>query len=118
MNEILFWLEAVQLTPIKFYPYISGVALKVLSQKTHDEQSREYLTLERIGNFVKNQVEAKGVAWDNKVVIQCVVKKIHPDSVDTSNIFIGKYDNIWSIGFGVWSDFGVNSIDLTTKISK
>lgn len=110
MNEYNYWLRLENLQPIKFYPYTSRVINRVLTQN-HNYKTEEADFLEDLGNKLKTVIVSQGIYWDNKVVIECKLTNTAQKST-CGNIFIGKYDNLWSVGFGVMSDDWINPIEL------
>lgn len=83
-----------------FYPYTSGTVCRFLEQN-HNYKTDEHDFLQEFGAKVKLKAEAKGCHWDNKVVVE--LTSTNP-SVVTPKIYVGQYDNLWSIGCGVWQD--------------
>jgi len=89
---------------VGFYPYTSGTIFRILEQ-SHNYKTPEHDFLESFGNKVLALAEAKGCRQDNKIVIELAFNNDNYRSLTkTSNIFVGYYDNVWSIGLGVWQD--------------
>ncbi|MBC7088683.1 MAG: hypothetical protein H5T96_09510 [Tissierellales bacterium] len=110
MNNYKIWLKIENLIPIAFYAYTSGVNAKILSQN-HNYKTDEHDFLEKLGEQLIDKLVDK-VQWDNKVVVECKIVINRDDQKAVSNIFIGRYDNIWSVGFGVWGDEWIEPIIL------
>lgn len=105
MKEYKLWLQIQNLIPVKFYPYSSRVTHRFLFQ-SHNFKKEEHDFLEELGNQLIRQTI---IPWDNKIVIECEITITLPNQT-ISNIFIGCYDECWSIGLGVRSDENVKSI--------
>jgi hypothetical protein len=102
MKEYKMWLTIENLIPIKFYPYTSGVDYRILAQN-HNYKTEEHDFLEELGNKLHDIVVSTGINWDNKVVVECLVKSATPNET-FAHVFIGKYDGRWSVGLSCWSD--------------
>ena len=111
MKDYKLWLKIENLKPIRFYPYTSGTLNRVLCQ-SFGYKTEEHDFLQELGNALQQMIVEKGIAWDNKVVIECELTCTRFDTKIISNIFIGKYDGQWSVGFGVWSDEWIEPIDI------
>jgi hypothetical protein len=89
---------------VKFFPYTSSVTNRLLTQ-SHNYKTPEHNFLDNIGNKFKDEIEEKGIRWDNKIVIKI-------ESVITAGgyndipsvLYIGCYDGLWNIGLGVYQD--------------
>ena len=103
MKDYKFWLNSNKYKVVGFYPYTSGVDFKLLSQ-SFNMKTEEHDFLEKFCNEIKNMALAKGVIWDNKVVIEIQPILSRNDRIKASNVFVGCYDGIWSVGLGVWQD--------------
>lgn len=103
MEKYKFWLKPENFKVVAFYPYTSGTERKILTQ-SHNYKTEESDFLDTFGNAIKEMVLEKGCYWDNKVVVELEFISKHTKPVKTSNIFVGYYDNIWSIGLDVWQD--------------
>lgn len=111
MKEYKLWLRIENLKPIKFYHYTSCTVYRILSQ-SFNYKTEEHDFLEELGNKLQMLIQEKGIAWDNKVVIECELDKNRTYIKEMSNIFIGKYDGRWSVGFGVWCDEWIKPIEI------
>lgn len=100
---INFWMKSENYKVVGFYPYTSGVENKFLSQN-FNYKTDEHDFLETFCNSVKEMAIAKGCIWDNKVVVELEPISTNHNHVKASNIFVGYYDNVWSVGLGVWQD--------------
>lgn len=100
--EAQFTLKMENFDVVGFFPYTSHVTNVLLSQN-HNYKTHYHDLLESFGNEVETAAIAKGCVWDNKVVVK-LKPKINPrvDEVDSGYLFVGYYDNIWSVGLGVW----------------
>lgn len=107
--EYKFWLKIGNLKPVRFYRYTSGVSYVILKQ-SHNYKTEEHSFLEELGNQLRSLIPQN--LWDNKVVVECEMISEHPSQKAKSNIFIGKSDNCWKVGLGVWSDDWVEPINL------
>lgn len=102
MREFELFMNLEDYEIVAFYPYTSCVVTRILSQN-HNYKTEEHDFLGRFGNAVLEQAIAMGCHNDNKIVIELKYK--HSDFIlKHSNIFVGHYDNIWSIGLGVHQD--------------
>lgn len=103
MKEYKLWLNPEKFKVVGFYPYTSGVERKILSQY-HNYKTDDHDYLDYFCNSVKDMAIAKGCIWDNKVVVELEPISTNHNHVKASNIFVGCYDGLWSVGFGVWQD--------------
>lgn len=111
MSNYSFWLRVENLRPIRFYAYTSAVMCKILSQ-SHNYKTAESEFLDDLGTKLQEVVESKGIHWDNKVVVECEIEGNYHDQKAISNVFIGQYDGVWSVGFGVHGDKWIKPIEI------
>ena len=109
-KDFIYWLRIENLKPINFYPYKSGVICRILTQN-HNYETEEHNFLNGLGSKIQDVV-GKQILWDNKVVIECEIISSRIDLKALSKIYIGKYDGIWSVGLGVWSDPWITPIPI------
>lgn len=103
---VSLWLQAKNFRPVAFYPYTSRVADSFVSQN-FNYKTDEHDILEAFGNAMQKKVEALGVKWDNKVVIELEYTPIDLRTdimFKASHLFIGKADGRWSLGFAMMQD--------------
>lgn len=105
-DETELWLRAEEFRPVAFYPYTSGTSNRILAQN-HNYKTECHDFLEKFGERVQKMIESLDIRWDNKVVVelQYCPKGLRTDiGFKSTNIFVGYYDGIWSIGMAMWQD--------------
>jgi len=96
-----FLLKTLDFEVVGFYPYTSHVIHAIVSQ-SRNYKLKDHEIIEEFGNRVLKAAIAKGCVHDNKIVIEIKPKAAcAAEIIVCSNIFVGYYDNLWSIGFGV-----------------
>lgn len=94
------------LVPIKFYLYTTFVQNVILSFEEMEVNKNEPFAYfcYAIKDKVKKILRDKGYHWDNKVAIELAI--LIPNDVSDrvgGTVFLGYYDNKWSLGLSVWS---------------
>lgn len=102
MTEFQLFLRIEDYEVVAFYPYTSCVVTRILTQ-SHNYKTIEHDFLEVFGNAALAKAIEKGCHDDNKIVIELKRKKLDV-ILKHSNIFVGHYDGLWSIGLGLYQD--------------
>lgn len=84
-----------------YYGYRSSVIDRIATQ-SHNYKTQEHDFLEKIWSFVWEKAELKGFKLDNKIVLQLTNVCVLSDS-PKSVLYIGRYDNIISLGLSMYS---------------
>lgn len=108
LQTIPYWVNLRDLKPIRFYRYKSSTINRFFEISTwRKEEKKKYKEqLEFFESFKRKVLRYKvlvdnkkyQIRWDNKVVIECKVKGVD------NTIFIGCFDETWSIGLGRCGD--------------
>lgn len=115
MTQIPYWITLDKLKFKKFYKYKSSVTDRFFEIQTWREKDKEKYAdqIEFFEAFKKKLLKKKLVVngeetklyWDNKVVIECEVKS-------GAIIFIGCFDEVWSIGLQRVGDNWIEGLEI------
>lgn len=98
-----YWLKVENLKIVKFFPYTTVVTNRILSQNhNYKTDCHDFLDYLWLGLEVK--AKELGIALDNKIAFKCdiIYNPLGDLFEEHSSIYIGKYDGIVNIGFGVY----------------
>lgn len=100
-----YWLKIENLKIVKFFPYTTAVSHRILSQNhNYKTDCHDFLNYLWLGLEVK--AKELGIHLDNKIAFKCEFYEPNVGVMfkEQSAIYIGKYNGIIHVGFGVFQN--------------